>query len=81
MSIREKLIKKIEIDTGYIVKNGSVFYRPTLNWVHKTAGRMVWYWLIDGICVGSAENMKELLKSPEILMTNAHFGFVEFSSS
>ena len=81
MKIRERLIKKIKTDTGYKVKGTGLFYRPTLSWVHKSAGRMIWWWLIDGICVGSAENMKDLLNSTKIVMTNHHFGFVEFSSS
>ncbi len=80
MKIIQKLKDKIKADTGYEVKNGEL-YRPTLTWAHASAGRMKWYWLIDGYCVGSAENMKDLLKSPKIIMESSHFGFIEFSSS
>lgn len=80
MKIRDKLKEKIEVDTGYKVKNGE-FYRPTLTWSHASAGRMKWYWLIDGYCVGSAENMRDLLKSSKIVIETSRFGFIEFSSS
>jgi len=58
MKIRQKLKDKIKADTGYEVKNGD-FYRPTLTWQYLSAGRMKWYWIIDGYCVGSAENMRD----------------------
>tara|TARA_R110000796_G_scaffold249560_1_gene377459 strand:- start:578 stop:820 length:243 start_codon:yes stop_codon:yes gene_type:complete len=80
MKIRQKLKDKIKLDTGYEVKNGD-FYRATLTWSHASAGRMKWYWNINGYIVGSAENMKDLLSSPKIVADTSHFGFIEFSSS
>ena len=81
-NVRQKLIQKIEQDTGYRIQNDWKFERPTLNWAHKCAGRMAWYWYTDkGVIVGSAENMTELLNSPKIIRDASHFGFVEFSSS
>jgi len=80
MSIREKLKKKIKADTGFEVGEGKL-YRHNLSWAHATAGRMKWYWLVDGVCVGSAENMRELLNSDKITIDQTNFGFVEFSSS
>ena len=80
--VRHKLIEKIEKDTGFRIHNGWKFERPTLNWAHKSAGRMIWYYYTDrGIIVGSAEKMTELLRSEKIEMTTDHYGFVEFFSN
>jgi hypothetical protein len=80
--VRQKLIEKIEKDTGFSIHNGWKFERPTLNWAHKSAGRMIWYYYTDrGIVVGSSEKMTELLRSEKIEMMTDHYGFVEFCSS
>lgn len=78
---RQKLIKKIKDDTGFIVNPEWPLYRPTLTWVHKSAGRMIWYWYDHGICIGSSEKMRVLLKSNQIKMHRPSFGFIDFSSS
>lgn len=81
-NVRQKLIQKIEEDTGFRIHNDWKFERPTLNWAHKSAGRMCWYYYTnDGTIVGSSENMTELLKSEKIVIYKGHYGFVEFSSN
>lgn len=79
MSIQDKLKVKIKEDTGYEVKDG-VLYRTSLNWSHKSVGRMKWYWLVEGVCVGSSENMKELLNSEKIQISKS-FSFIELFTS
>jgi hypothetical protein len=79
--VRRNLIDKIKKDTGFKVHNDWKFERPTLNWAHKSAGRMAWYWYTDkGVIVGSCENMNTLLKSKKIEIGTMHGGFVEFFS-
>jgi hypothetical protein len=81
-NVRHNLIQKIEKDTGFRIQNDWKFERPTLNWAHKSAGRMIWYYYTDkGFIVGSCEKMTDLLKSDKIIIYKGHFGFVEFSSN
>jgi hypothetical protein len=80
--VRQNLIQKIEKDTGFRIHNTWKFERPTLNWSHKSVGRMIWYYYTDrGIIVGSCEKMTELLKSDKIEMATDHYGFIEFFSN
>lgn len=80
--VRNKLIEKIEKDTGFRISNLWKFERPTLNWAHKSAGRMCWYFYTEkGDIVGSSEGMKELLKSNKIVKCADTQGFVEFFTS
>lgn len=85
-SIRQKLIDKIksEIDLHGFEDQLTVdlkIYRPTLTWQHKTAGRMNWYWYVNGRVIGSTENMRELLKSPKLEVDSSSHGDFELSSS
>jgi hypothetical protein len=85
-SIRDKLISKIKKECNlnglenHLTKQLKIF-RPKLSWNDKTAGRMLWYWYIDGRIIGSAENIKELLKSPKLEVYRSSHGDYEFSSS
>ena len=85
-SIRQQLIDKIKNDVDLCGLEDKLttdlkIYRPTLSWQHKTAGRMVWYWYIDGSAIGSSENMKDLLKSPKLEVYSPIHGDYELSSS
>ena len=85
-SIRQKLIDKIKQDCDLCGLEEQLtvdlkIHRPTLTWQHKTAGRMIWYWYINGQAIGSAENMKELLKSPKLEVYSPTHGDYELSSS
>jgi len=84
--IRQKLIDKIKSDVDLCGLENQLttdlkIYRPTLTWQHKTAGRMLWYWYINGQMIGSSENMKELLKSPKLEVYSPSHGDYEISSS
>lgn len=87
-SIRQRLIDKIKTDcSGELIgleekiTADLPIHRPTLSWQQKTAGRMVWYWYIDGYCIGSSENMKDLLKATKLEVYKPCFGDFEISSS
>lgn len=82
-SIRQKLIDKIKVDTGFEIDPSWTFQRPTLTWAHKSAGRMAWFWYTpNGVCVGSTEKMKDLLSCEKIEMSKSNLGsFIEFHSS
>ena len=85
-SIRQQLIDKIKKDVslGGLEDQLNVnlkINRPYLSWQHLTAGRMVWYWYINGHVIGSAENIKELLKSPKLEVCSPTHGDYELSSS
>ena len=85
-SIRQKLIDKIKSDCDLIGMENLLtcalkIHRPTLSWQHKTAGRMIWYWYINGHVIGSSENMKDLLKSPKLEAYSPSHGDYEISSS
>jgi hypothetical protein len=85
-SIRQKLIDKIKQDCDLYGLEEQLtvdlkIHRPTLTWQHKTAGRMVWYWYINGYLIGSAENMKELLTSKKLELDRSSHGDYELSSS
>jgi len=69
--VRQKLIDKIKSDCDLNGLENELtidlkIFRPTLSWQHKTAGRMQWYWMINGTLIGSSELMKDLLKSPKL---------------
>jgi hypothetical protein len=85
-SIRKKLIDKIKSDCDLdgLEEQLTVdlrIHRPTLTWQHKAAGRMVWYWYINGSMIGSSENMKELLKSNKLEVYKSTSKDYELSSS
>jgi len=85
-SIRQQLIAKIKNDVDLCGLEDKLttdlkIYRPTLSWQHKTAGRMVWYWYINGYIIGSSENMKDLLKSPKLEAYSSTHGNYELLSS
>ena len=70
-NIRQKLIDKIKTDIDldgfeYELTSDLKIYRPTLSWQQKTAGRMIWYWYINGHVIGSSEKMTDLLKSKKL---------------
>lgn len=84
--IRQKLIDKIKSDCDLnglenLLTVDLEIHRPTLTWQHKTAGRMIWYWYINGSAIGSSENMKDLLKSPKLEVYKLTHGDYELSSS
>jgi len=79
-NIRSALIAKIEKDTGFEINDNWRFQRHTLTWAHRSVGRMKWYWYYEGKCIGSAENMKDLLKCSKIEISEDS-SYVEFSSS
>jgi hypothetical protein len=85
-SIRQKLIDKIKSEVNLCGLEDELttdlkIHRPTLTWQHKTAGRMIWYWYINGYMIGSSENMKELLKSPKLELYRPTYFDYEISSS
>jgi hypothetical protein len=85
-SIRQKLIDKIKQDCNLCGLEDQLtvdlkIHRPTLSWQHKTAGRMVWYWYVNGYVIGSAENMKELLSCKKLEFYRLSHGDYELSSS
>ena len=82
-SIRQKLIDKIKAETEltFEINSQTPFYRPTLTWQHKTVGRLAWYWLVEGMSVGSSETMTALLKSPKLVIYQPVWGIYEVSSS
>lgn len=82
MGIKEKLKSKIKEDCDIDIHNDAIFIRRSLSWNNKTAGSFKWFWMLEnGIVVGSAENMKELLKSPKILYSRSSHGNYELSSN
>jgi hypothetical protein len=90
MRIRQKLLEKIKKDCGIEISKESLFFRPTLTWQHKSAGRFIWYFYsVDsndkyyGKQIGSAEKMSELLRSEKIVCNfgASNWGFYELSSS
>ena len=87
MKIRQKLIDKIITDIGSEIwfmdeiDQNIKICRPTLTWQHRTAGRFIWYWNINGYLVGSSEGMRDLLKSKKLVLYKPTWGDFEISSS
>ena len=84
-NVRQKLIDRIALDIPELRFKPDLtteIHRPTLSWQHKTAGRLVWYWYIDGNTIGSSELMTTLLKSKnKLVLYQAAHGVYEISSS
>lgn len=79
--IRQKLIEKIKEDTGIEIPKDSTFFRPTLNWAQKSVGQMIWYFYTkSGQCIGSCENMTDLLKSEKIQYMKTNSFDIDLSS-
>ncbi len=82
-NVRQKLIAKIKSDTDleFDINLDTKIFRPTLSWQHKTVGRLVWYWMVDGLLIGSSEKMTDLLKSEKLEVYVPVWGVYELSSS
>jgi hypothetical protein len=83
---RQRLIDKIKKDVDLCGLESELtinlkIHRPTLSWQHKTAGRMIWYWIINGHIIGSCEKMGDLLKSEKLVIYQPCSGDYEISSS
>ena len=85
-TIRQQLIDKIKSDVDLCGLENELtvdlkINRPTLSWQQKTAGRMIWFWYLNGHLIGSSEKTTDLLKSKKIEVYQPCVGDYELCSS